>query len=254
MSEIEIVEERLRRFAASPDERDWPDVLRRADAASRGRPASTSAPRRNVRLVVALAGIVVVSAVVAVAAVRIGGGTQPVSKRVGHHSHALTGATIQLAGYRFRTPAGFKGSSGACADSGPLLRGFSSAASAEGGCIYGGILTLESTGAPSAILAHIPAKVEPVAVGDYQGYFLAHAPPDSGCHPTPPSTQPCSNPPPVGDMALYVFIPHAAGPGQLRYVVLYAEGLTEYQLIEVARSGLPSLSTSTTPTCTENCG
>jgi hypothetical protein len=55
-------------------------------------------------------------------------------------------------------------------------------------------------------------------------------------------------------MALYVYIPHAAGPRQLRYVVLDAEGLTEDHLIAVARSGLPALPTSTTQTCTQNCG
>jgi hypothetical protein len=43
MSEIEIVEERLRRFAACRDDRDWFDVLRRAGVAPSGRAA---APRR----------------------------------------------------------------------------------------------------------------------------------------------------------------------------------------------------------------
>ena len=239
MSEIEMVEERLRRLAASPDERDWPDVLRRAGVASRGRTGSRSSRRRNGRLVLAVAGVVVVAVVVAVAALRIGSGTRPVSKGAGHHSRGLRGATIQLAGYRFRTPTGFKRSSSPCGDAGPLLQGFSAAASAQGGCIYGGIATLAGGGGPTAIVAHIPAKVEPVAIGDYRGYFLTHAPPDSGCHATPPSTEPCSQPQTQGDMALYVYIPHAAGPRQLRYVVLYAEGLTEEQLIAVAQSGLP---------------
>src|SRR5262249_35792798 len=91
----------------------------------------SSSLRRNVRLMLALAGIVIVAVVVAVATLKIGSGTEPASKGIGHHPRGLTGATIQLAGYRFRTPTGFKRSSSSCADAGPLLRAFSAAASAE---------------------------------------------------------------------------------------------------------------------------
>jgi hypothetical protein len=243
-SDIEIVEDRLRRFAASPDDQDWPDVLRRAGAAPRGRTGSTAAPRRNVRLVLALAGIVIVAAVVAVAALHTGRGSQPVSKGLGHHSRALTGATIQLAGYRFRTPAGFERSS-TCdtspSESGPApVPRIATAASAEGGCVDGGIAILSGTGGAAAILAHIPSSAEPVTVGGYHGYFLSHASPDGPVDPE--------------KMALYVYIPGAAGPRHLEYVVLFSKGLTEEQLVAVAQSGLPASPTSTTQTCTQNCG
>jgi hypothetical protein len=261
MSESVAIEERLRRFTASPDDRDWSDVLRRAGAVPKGRTGSTSAPRRNVRLVLTLVGIVIVAAVVAVAALKVdrgtqpvGSGTQPVSKVGGHHSHALTGATIQLAGYRFRTPAGFKRSS-TCdtspSDSGPPpIPRIATAASAEGGCVDGGIAILVGTGGPGAILAHIPSYAEPVAVGSYHGYFLSHAPPD-GCAVPAGTTTPCHVP---VKMALYVNIPGAAGPRHLKYVVLYAQGLTEDQLIAVAQSGLPASPPPTRQTCTQNCG
>jgi hypothetical protein len=253
MSEIETVEERLRRFAESPDDRDWPGVLRRAGAATRGLDGSTSAPRRHVRLVLALAAIMIIAAVVAVAVANTGRGSQSVSKGPGHQSRALTGATIELAGYRFRTPAGFKRSSGTCDtspfDSGPPpVPRIAAAASAEGGCVDGGIAILASTGGPGAILAHIPSSAEPVAVGGYQAYFLAQMPTD-GCAVTPLTPTPCGHAP--VKMGLYVNIPGAAGPRHEEYVVLLARGLTEDQLIAVAESGLPP--TSTTETCTQNC-
>ena len=114
------------------------------------------------------------------------------------------------------------------------------AASAEGGCVDGGIATLASTGGAAAILAHIPSNAEPVAVGSYQGYFLSHAPPDGPVDPE--------------KTALYVYIPGAAGLRHLEYVVLFAKGLTEEQLVAVAQSGLPASPPSTTQTCTQNCG
>lgn len=250
MSEIEIIEQRLRRFAASPDDQDWPDVLRRAGAASRRRTGPTLAPRRNLRLVLALAGIVVVAAVVAAAALHLGRGSKPMSNGVGQHSRALTGATIQLAGFRFRTPAGFKRSSSTCgaapSGSGPAtpLQRASAAASAEGGCVDGGMLT--------TVIAYTPPHAEPVAVGSYQGYFLSH-PPGDGCHVSPLTPTGCgrdqANAP---GMALYVNLPGAASSRHFEYLVLFAQGLTEDQLIAVAQSGLPALPPSTT--CTQNCG
>jgi hypothetical protein len=138
---------------------------------------------------------------------------------------------------------GFKRSSGTC-DTPPsaitLVRRASAAPSAEGGCVDGGIATLSSNRGPAAILGHIPSNAEPVAVGGYQGYFLSHAPPDGPVDP--------------GKTALYVYIPGAAGPGHVEYLVLDAKGLTQKQLIAAAQSALPTSPTSTTQTCTENCG
>jgi hypothetical protein len=215
MSEIETLGARLRRFAASPDDRDWPDVLRRGGAAPWERTGPTPAVRRNIRPVLALAGIVVVAAVIAVAALKTGRDTQPRSTIAGHGKQALTGAEIELAGHRFRTPAGFKATSREC-DAMPLgpglwtvIHGSAAAASAEGGCVEGGIATLASTAGPTAILAGIPRSAEPVAVGDYQAYFLAHAPSD-GCAADPGNSRPC--PPPVDKTDLYVYIPDAGGP------------------------------------------
>lgn len=56
MSDTEMIEERLYRFASVPDDRDWHDVLRRADAA----PFRRDAESRRIRLSrrgIALAGI-----------------------------------------------------------------------------------------------------------------------------------------------------------------------------------------------------
>jgi hypothetical protein len=65
MSETMAIEERLRRFAASPDDQDWKDVLRRAGLAPAHRRARARWTRR--RLVVA----VVVVAALTVAAVAV---------------------------------------------------------------------------------------------------------------------------------------------------------------------------------------
>jgi hypothetical protein len=214
-------------------------ILERILASPRTGP--TLAMRRYARPARALAGIAVVATVVALATLEIGRGRQSVTKG---SAHGLTGAAIQLAGYRFRTPAGFKTSSSPCgraaAGSGPVtvLRGISAAASTEGGCVEGGILTTNSP--------YTPPRSQPVAVGNYRGYFLAHAPGD-GCHTTPLTPKPCGRDQATGthgegegDMALYVDIPDAAGPPQSTYLVLFAQGLTEDQLIAVAESGLLS--------------
>jgi hypothetical protein len=249
MSEIETLGERLRRFAASPDDQDWPDVLRRGGAAPPRHTGSTPGSRRNIRFVLALGGIVVSAAVVAVAALETGRDTRPLSN--GHRLHGLTGATIHLAGYQFRTPAGFKTSSRACdaMPSGPglwtVIHGVAAAASAEGGCVDGGIAALASSAGPKPIRAGIPRSAEPVAVGDYQGYFLAHAPPD-GCAVSPTSPPPC--PPPQAKSLLYVYLPDASGAGHSVYVVLLAQGLTKDQLIAVAESGLQKLPPPSTTT------
>jgi hypothetical protein len=137
---------------------------------------------------------------------------------------------------------GVKKSSGTCTEwpDGSLIQRVSAAAAAEGGCVDGGIAIDKSNKGPAQILAHIPSDAEPVAVGSYQGYFLADAPPDGPVDPK--------------ELLLYVYIPGAADPGHLEYLVLNAKGLTEEQLIAAAKSALPTSPTSTTQACTQNCG
>jgi hypothetical protein len=188
-------------------------ILERILASSRT--ASIPVVRRKAQVVLALACALVVATAVAAGLLESGGESHPLSKGVGHGKQALTGAEIQLAGHRFRTPAGFKTSTTACdaMPSGPglwtVIHGVAAAASAEGGCVEGGVATLVSTAGPTAVLAHIPRSAEPVAVGDYQAYFLAHAPSD-GCAADPGNSRPC--PPPVDKTDLYVYIPDAGGP------------------------------------------
>ena len=174
---------------------------------------------------------------------------------------AVLGAVLAVAllpGYRFRPPAGLKTSSRTCdvIRSGPglwtVLHGAAAAASAEGGCVDGGIANLVSTRGPASVLAGIPSYATPVAVGRYQGYFLSHMPGD-GCAVSPISPGPCDPNPPV-KMGLYVFVPNAAGPRHSVYVTLFSTGLTENQLIASALSGLRGSPPSTTQTCTQNCG
>jgi hypothetical protein len=63
MSETLTIEERLRRFAASPDDADWQDVLRRADMSRRRRPRWTR--RRLVAAVVVMVALAVATVAVA---------------------------------------------------------------------------------------------------------------------------------------------------------------------------------------------
>jgi hypothetical protein len=188
-----------------PDERER--ILERILASER-RVAAVPSRRRTV-LVLVLGAIVAA----AIAVVSIGVFTRS-SRTGGHHPFALTGPTIELAGYHFRTPAGFKAASSCQAPptgTGPttVLNGFAAAASADG-CVE------------AAVLIHAgarPAGAEPVDVGQYQAYYAS---PDSS-----------------GESTLYVELPNAGGDGGPAYVVLFARGLTEDQLVAVAASGLP---------------
>ena len=227
-------------------------ILRRILAS--GRPSARPSAARRLRPMLLLAGAAI-AAVLAVIATGVLGPANPPAARTGGHGHlALSGSRIDLAGYRFRTPAGFKASTSACegapSGSGPrtVFQGFAAAASAEGGCVEAGLLRTDT--------AYVPAGAEPVEVGSYQGYFLSHAPGD-GCHLTPLTPEPCSREQAnaSGDPALYVEIPDAADSQHYAYLVLFSQGLTESQLIAVAESGLPTLPLSpATTTCTENCG
>lgn len=72
MSDTEMLEERLRGFLAAPDEADWDDVLRRADALPlgprRGRRRGATRRRRRPLLVTAAAAAALAGAGVAIAA------------------------------------------------------------------------------------------------------------------------------------------------------------------------------------------
>ena len=135
-----------------------------------------------------------------------------------------------MAGYHFRTPSGFKTSKASCdtvlaqlrADgalgrSGPVtvMNGFKAAASADGGCVE---VFIEIPGSPSAPTPS-PPPGEAVDVGSYQGYYDSQE---------------------GGGANLYVELPKAGGDAAHPiFLVLYAQGLTEDQLIAVAQSGLP---------------
>jgi hypothetical protein len=168
-------------------------------------------PRRQ--LVIALVAAVVMGAAVVAGATL--GHEAPAHKTVGgHHTVTLTGAGLETAGYHFRTPAGFTGSSTTCSAaslSGTALKlGFSAAASADGGCIQAFFVT---AGNPTTQ----PANSTAVDVGSYQGYYVAEG---------------------ASEGKLYVELPNG-DPSQRDYLVLFGQGLTEDELVAVAQSGLP---------------
>ena len=192
-------------------------ILERILASGRApaRPRAT----RGLRPALLLTGAAVVAAAIAVLSSNVFTRSNAAAPQTtGHHRVALSGAAFQVAGYRFRSPAGFKASSSSCpgasSGSGPqtVLNGFAAAASADGGCVEAAYLIPGSPSAPDAT----PADAQAVAVGSYQGYFVSQGS--------------------AGD-TLYVELP--AGPAPHPYLVLFSEGLTEDQLIAVAQSGLP---------------
>jgi hypothetical protein len=187
---------------------------------------SSRAPARGGRLRPALLLAAAAIAATSVAVVATGALNNVATRaaRTGGNRHvALTGPTIQLAGYHFKTPAGFKASSHvSCVagrpDGGPgaARNGFSAAASADGGCLEAYFFGTSDAG-------WTPAQngAQPVSVGVYQGYY---APMDGS-----------------GDSALYVNLPNADGPSGLAvWLTFAAKGLTEQQLIAIAQSGLPA--------------
>jgi hypothetical protein len=191
-------------------------ILERIVASSRapGR-ARTPQPRRHALL---LAGAALLAAAIAVVSTGLLGRSNPPAPRThGPHRLALSGARIELSGYKFKTPAGFKASSDSCvaasSSSGPVtvLNGFAAAASADGGCVEAFLMVSSVGKSPGS------EGAEPVAVGTYQGYFV---PEDAS-----------------GESTLYVQLPKLGDLSD--YLALFAEGLTEQQLIAVAESGLP---------------
>jgi hypothetical protein len=198
-------------------------ILERILAA--GRPTAPAWTIRRLRPAL-LAGVAILAAIVAAAASGVFTHSKSASPRSdGRPQHlALSGARIQLAGYRFRTPAGFKRSTSSCISAPvadeprPTIDGFAAAASADGACVEGVYFV-----AADWLEAHglMPDASDAVDVGNYHGYFV---PPEAS-----------------GDKStLYVNLPNADGP-RVVYLVLYARGVTEQQLLAIAESGLPSL-------------
>jgi hypothetical protein len=186
-------------------------ILERILAADRPPDARRGRTTRRRRMAFVLVGVALAAAVVGVAS--LGHGSAPARDTRGPHVFHLSGATIQLAGYHFRTPAGFKHSTAACGSSSAgASSGFAAAASADGGCV-------EAFYAISASGSMIPQDASPVDVGSYQGYFVAK---DES-----------------GKSALYVVLPKAAGKFWWAALLLSSRGLTEDQLVAVALSGLP---------------
>lgn len=178
--------------------------------------ADRAAVRRRRPVALVLVAVALVGAGLAVVVTH--GRAAPTAGTGGHHRVALTGARIQMAGYHFRTPAGFKATSDtSCGRTGPnpQVNGFTAAASAAGGCVGASFLVASGTG-----LTATPAG-QPVDLGSYHGYYDSQG---------------------SGESSLYVALPKAdpAAPGPV-YLALFAQDLTEDQLIAVAESGLPSV-------------
>lgn len=187
--------------------------------------------RRRPKAPMLLVGIAVLAAAVAVATVELVHQTNPPAPRASGGRHlALTGPRIKLAGYHFRTPAGYTASTNTCQFSMPpaqqpgtpvpVLHSFSDAASADGGCLEA---LLIGGGSP------VPADATAVAVGSYDGFVASRGSQES----------------------LFVAIPAATGD---HYLVLLAQGLTADQLIAIAETGLPSGAALPTTTCSADCG
>jgi hypothetical protein len=168
-------------------------------------------------------GLVLVAAALTVAALAAGlmrGHPAPRVEVAESNGVPLTGARIKLAGYHFRTPAGFAPAD-ACESATPTPPGspetpahaMRAAASSDGGCVEAFFQVYTDGTTPGDLGA------TPVDVGTYQGYYVP---------------QVASS----GKSALYVELPQ--GEARPVYLVLYSEGLTEDQLIAVALSGLPA--------------
>jgi hypothetical protein len=160
-------------------------------------------PARRLALLIA----VVAGVIAAIAAL-----TGP--DREGGHRIALKGAQIKLAGYRFKTPAGFEDSNATCGPS--ATERFSAAASADGGCVEA-FFMISSNGSP------VPDGSTPVDVGAYHGHLVSESDSDA--------------------LRLYVDLPPLSGISQ--DVVLFGQGLTSEQLVAIAESGLPATPSGT---------
>jgi hypothetical protein len=204
------------------DAREEERILEGILASSHPRVTRQGGMTRRRRTAYLLVGAAFAAAAVAVASIGHGHGNPSTSRPSIHHPAPLSGARIALAGYRFRTPAGFKKSASSCAPAPAagkpttVLNGFAAAASADDGCVEAAYLIVPSDLTGTVI----PVAAKPVDVGTYQGDYVST---DSS-----------------GQSALYVELPKAGGSQNLAYLVLLARGLTEDELIAVAVSGLPA--------------
>ncbi|HUJ56466.1 MAG TPA: hypothetical protein VLW49_10830 [Gaiellaceae bacterium] len=172
-------------------------------------------PRRRLPLaIVGAAALAAAVAVVSTGAFRRPSSTGPTASGH-HHSVALSGTRLELAGYHFRTPAGYT-SSDTCplpATSTPgspdtVVQSMQAAASADGGCVRVAILDRSWT---------VPPEAQPIGVGAYDGFLVA--------------------PQNIPEETLFVQIPAAQG---VRYLVVAGQGLSVAQLVAIAESGLPA--------------
>jgi hypothetical protein len=197
-------------------------ILERIVGSSRP-PAGSRRPIAFVLVAAALLG-----AAVAAALVTRGAATPSPGARGGHHYVALTGPRIHLAGYRFKTPAGFAASNTNCmtpADGGDA---FAAAAAADGACVEAAFII-----GGDWLRAHdlLPETAVTVDVGGNSGYYV----------PADPSSDTSS---------LYVALPPEAQVHGVTYVQLIAHGVPENELIAIAASGLPTLPPSVQPVTT----
>ena len=229
----------LERLAAAAPAPDVPSV---AGEEERLLARILDSPRRTARRrppKLALAGVTVLAAAAIAAVIEIGRPNPVAPTAKGRRHVALTGASIELSGYRFRTPAGFTASASPCLSAPiagqpqPAIDGFAAAAAADGACVEAADLV-----AGDWLKAHspIPDAAAPVDVGSYHAFYVA--PPASG-----------------DESTLYVSLPDA-DPSRVVYLVLRARHVTEDELIAIAASGLPTLPSlgPTTTTGTETTG
>lgn len=169
-------------------------------------PPSARERRRPFALVL-VAAAVVAAAIAALAAGVFGHSTSPTARTGGNHAVALTGPRIQLAGYHFRTPAGFQDSSTPCG--GGATGSFSAAASADGGCVEAFFML--NTGKYA-----IAPDARPIEVAGTQGFLVR------------------------GSDSLTLYAPLPQQGEYSPYLMLVGKGLTADQLVAIAESGLPS--------------
>ncbi len=176
-------------------------------------------PRSRPRLAGVLAAGVVVAALAAGGSAYLSGAGQSRPHSPGGSVAPPAGATISLAGYTFKLPAGFRATdqkcpppSGGTAGSAPAAGGtrFAAGAAAHGGCVE--VLMTSPAPQPSG---------DPVQVGPYQGYVVSVA----------ASRQ----------VTLQVEVPAVPGDQQAqgsRDLVVSARNLSQNQVIEIAARAL----------------
>lgn len=146
-------------------------VIAFPDAARR----SCDGPRARFTLRIVAAAVIAIVAVGGAVAFGVehgrSSGDHDASTLGGDSSVRLTGATLRLANYKFKLPAGFKTVSAPCVATprstpgSPMtvLGGFSAAAAADGGCIEAALVAGSYHGPP--------ALAQSVQLGSYQGFL-----------------------------------------------------------------------------------